>query len=512
MSVTGNRGTTTTQQGRDREEMARGGGLNLGGAVIQQLSQLLIVFAIAHLAGKQDVGRYAECFALISLLGLLSLAGFRAGLTRFVAMHLADDDAARLRGTVRLGLGITATGSLAIAVVLAAIAPRVSQLMGDPQLTAGVRLVALSLVPSSIAEAALAATQGWRSQKAFTLIGRIFDPLSRLALTSVLLVLGFDYLGAMIAFAAVSWVTAALALLALARRMRGVPRVRPVHELGELMSFSMISWLSALAATGLIWADTLILGAMTNAGEVGVYNVATRLVGLAVFVLPPITATFSPHMAHLYHVGDFREAGKAYGSATRWTLLLSMPAFVLLMVFPGDLLHLFGEGFAVGAVVTLVLAIGQLVGAAAGPCGVVLNMSGRVGLSLLDNGLVLVLNVVLNLLLIPRMGILGAAVAWSSSIVVVNIVKLVQARLVVGIPPVGAMTGRILVAAFVAACGGVIVQDRVDGWLPSVLLGTATIGVIYITLIVTLGTHPEDAAIARRLVRRRAGRDRPRPV
>lgn len=499
-------GGAAAKKGRDREGMARGGGLNLIGAIVQQLSQLLIVFAVARLAGKEDVGRYALCFALISLLGLLSLAGFRAGLTRFVAMHLADGDSARLRGTVRLGLGITASGSLVIAVVLAAIAPRVASLMGDPGLTAGVRLVALSLVPSSMAEAALAATQGWRSQKAFTLIGRIFDPLSRLALTSVLLLLGLDYLAALIAFAAVSWVTAVLALGALARRMRHVPKARPVHELGDLMSFSMVSWLSALAATGLIWADTLILGAMTNEGEVGVYNVATRMVGLAVFVLPPITATFSPHMAHLYHVGDFREAGKAYGSATRWTLLLSMPAFVVLVVFPGDLLHLFGDGFAAGAVVTLVLAVGQLVGAAAGPCGVVLNMSGRVGLSLLDNGLVLVLNIVLNLLLIPRMGILGAAIAWSSSIVVVNLVKLAQARLVVGIPPVGAMTGRIATAAFVAACGGVIVQDRVTGWLPAILMGSAAVGVIYVTLIVTLGTHPEDAAMAQRLFRRRAGK------
>lgn len=186
--------------------------------------------------------------------------------------------------------------------------------------------------------------------------------------------------------------------------MKSVPRTAPVHDLRELMSFSMVSWLSALAATGLIWADTLILGAMTDETQVGVYNVSTRLVTLAVFVMPPIIATFSPHMAHLYHVGEIREAAKAYGAATRWILTLSVPAFVLLLVFPGDLLHFFGHEFVTGASITLVLALGQLVNAAAGPCGVVLNMSGRVALSLLDNGLVLALNVVLNLFLIPGSG------------------------------------------------------------------------------------------------------------
>ena len=501
----GNADTAT----RDRGRMARGGGLNLVGAVAQQLCQLLIVAAVAHLAGKSDVGRYAECFALVSLLGLLSLAGFRAGLTKFVAMHLADGDAARLRGTVRLGLGITAAGSTVLAIALALLAPWVAGLLGDPAIVTGVRLVALSLLPGALSEAALAATQGWRSQKAFTLIGRIFDPVLRLGGTVVLLGLGFDYVGAMIALAVTSWLTCALALGALWRRMRRVERVAPVHELGELLSFSMVSWLSALAATGLIWADTLILGAMTDAGEVGVYNVASRLVTLAVFVLPPITATFQPHMAHLYHVGDLPEAARAYGAATRWTMLLSMPAFVLLLLFPGDLLTFFGSGFVDGAVITLVLAIGQLVGAATGPCGVVLNMSGRVRLSLLDNGLVLALNVALNLLLIPRLGILGAALAWSGSIVVVNVVKLVQARVIVGISADGAMLGKISLAAFVAACGGLIVQDRVQASFPAVVLGALTIGVIYVTIIGTLRPHPDDVAIAAGFLRK--GR-RKRPV
>ncbi|GAA1882391.1 oligosaccharide flippase family protein [Lapillicoccus jejuensis] len=504
MTVTARGGASRDGGTRERERMARGGGLNLVGAITTQACQLLIVVALAHLAGQREVGRYAVCFALVSLLGLLALAGFRAGLTRFVAMHLADGDAARLRGTVRLGLGITLGGSVVIAVALALLAPAVAGLMGDDSIVAGVRLVALSLVPSSLAEAALAATQGWRSQKAFTLIGRVFDPVSRLVLTVVLVALGHGYLGAMTALAATSFVTCALALAALARRMRRVERARPRHELGELMSFSMVSWLSALAATGLIWADTLILGAMRSEEEVGVYNVASRLVTLAVFVLPPITATFSPHMAHLYHVGDLDEAAKAYGAATRWTLLLSMPAFVLLLVFPGDLLQIFGRGYGEGVLVTVILAVGQLVGAAAGPCGIVLNMSGRVWLSLLDNGLVLVLNVGLNLALIPRFGIVGAAVAWSVSLVVVNLVKLVQARRVVGISPVGAMTGKILLAAFVAVCGGVLVQDLLTAsWLVVVVAGAAVVGVIYVTLMVTLGTHPDDAAIARRLVLRR---------
>ncbi len=482
--------------------MARGGGINLIGAVLQQACLFAIVTFLAHALGKQDVGRYAVCFALFSLLGLLAMAGFRAGLTRYIAVHLADDDPSRVRGTLRLGMGVTAIASLLLGGALALLAPQVASLMQDPALEAGVLWIALALPAHALSEAALAATQGWRSQRAYTFIGRIFDPAARLALTILIVLLGGGYAGAVGAIAGASWATAILALLALGLRVRRVPRARPAYQMREIFGFSMVSWAAALAATGLIWADTLILGVLTDEGQVGVYNVATRLVGLAVFVLPPITAMFSPHMAHLHHVGDHAEAARAYGNATRWSLLLSMPAFVMLIVFPSELLQVFGPEFVDGALITVVLACGQLVGAAVGPAGVVLNMSGRVGLSFVDNLAVLVANVGLNFLLIPRMGIMGAAVAWSASLIVVNLVKVSQARWVVGVRAEGASIWRITMAGLAAAAGGVMVTRFVDDWRLELVAGGLVVGLVYLVVLRLAGLHPDDLRMLRGIGRR----------
>jgi O-antigen/teichoic acid export membrane protein len=176
-----------------------------------------------------------------------------------------------------------------------------------------------------------------------------------------------------------------------------------------------------------------------------------------------------------------------------------MPAFVVLLVFPRQLLTVFGGGFTEGAIVTVILACGQLVGAAAGPCGVVLNMSGRVALSLFDNALVLVANIGLNLLLIPRWGIVGAAAAWSASIIVVNGIKVIQAWKIVGIRAEGASTGKIVLAALPAAGAGVLVEHLIDGRAASLLVGTTACGLVYITFILLLGPHPEDVRVWRRL-------------
>ncbi|MEK8106140.1 oligosaccharide flippase family protein [Micromonospora sp. M12] len=77
--------------------MARGGVLNLASAVLSQVALFLVMLLLARALGVSELGRYAQVYAVLSLLGLLSLSGFRAGLTRFVAVHLADDEPAALR-------------------------------------------------------------------------------------------------------------------------------------------------------------------------------------------------------------------------------------------------------------------------------------------------------------------------------------------------------------------------------------------------------------------------------
>lgn len=493
--------------GGDITRMGRGSGLNLGGAVCNQVALFVIISLLAG-TGQREVGRYASCFALLSLLGLMCLAGFRAGLTRFVAMHVADADPQRLRGTLRIGLGLTLASSLVIGSALAVLAPVVASRLNDPDLTSGIRLVALALPAVTMSDAALAATQGWRTQRPFTLIGRVFEPLARLGLTAAAVGLGLGLVGAMWALVIGAWAAAGLSLLAVHRRLRSTPRVSAVYEVRQLLSFSTVSWASALAATGLIWVDTLLLGALRDQDTVGSYNVATRLVTLAVFVMPPINAAFSPHMAHLHHTGQQDAAASAYGSASRWILSLSMPAFILLVVYPRELLSYFGPGFAQAAAVTVILAFGQLINAAAGPCGTVLNMSGRVRLNMVDNVSVLLLNIGLNLALIPRYGMVGAAISWSASLVTVNVVKVLQARFVVGIRARQARLGRVVLASLPAAGTAVLMTTWVHGWVGVVGLAAPVVALAYVVVLWALGLAAEDKALLASLLRGREVRSR----
>jgi O-antigen/teichoic acid export membrane protein len=482
--------------------LARGGSLNLVAAAVNQAAVFLLTFFLARRLGDAEVGLYAQATAFLALLSLLALSGLRAGLTKFVATHLVDGDPGGVRGTVRLGLGLTVVGGVLLGVLLAAFADPIANAFNDPALVTGLRAVGLTLPAAVLLEAALAATQGWRTQKPYALIGYLYEPSARLLLTVLLVLAGLGINAAFVAMPISIWTATIAALVWLRHLVRRLPPAPVTYQPRALFSFSSISWLAALATTGLIWADTLLLGFFSDSAQVGIYNVATRLVMLAAFVMAPINSAFQPYIAHLFHQGKSGDLEHLYRTTTSWIVRLSLPAFIALLVFPQRMLELFGPGFAAGASVTMILALGKLVDAATGPCGLMLNMSGRVRTNMVDNVVALVLNVALNLLLIPKYGINGAAVAWAISLSVVNAARVEQVRRSLGVLPFGRATAKGMAAGLAAMVAALGVRALVPS-TGQLLVGLPVLALVYLGVLLALRIDPDDRAMLRAVTARR---------
>jgi O-antigen/teichoic acid export membrane protein len=170
---------------------------------------------------------------------------------------------------------------------------------------------------------------------------------------------------------------------------------------------------------------------------------------------------------------------------------LSLPAFVVLILFPTELLHLFGEGFAAGAAVTALLALGQLFDVATGPCGHMLLMSGRPALTMTSNLAGLAVNVVLNLWLIPRYGIVGAGVAWACSLALINLMRVTFVWATMRMLPLDRGLAKALPATAAAVGVALLVRASTDGSL-TLALGVGGIALAYVGVVLLLGLGPED--------------------
>jgi O-antigen/teichoic acid export membrane protein len=117
-----------------------------------------------------------------------------------------------------------------------------------------------------------------------------------------------------------------------------------------------------------------------------------------------------------------------------WTgLLVSAPVCAVLAIFPDFFLGLFGDGFRTGSTALTIVALGQLVNAAAGPSGNVLIMTGHEGIAVRAVGAGALANLLLAIVLVPPLGVSGAAIAFTSSLVIWNVALVVIARRRLGV-------------------------------------------------------------------------------
>lgn len=170
------------------------------------------------------------------------------------------------------------------------------------------------------------------------------------------------------------------------------------------------------------YTDLVMLGLFMNSGDVGVYRVAGQAAAVAAFGLTAVNMIVAPRFARLHALGDHAGLQWTATFSARLILLLTLPVAVCLAVFGEPVIRVvFGAGFAAGSTALAILAAGQLCNAAFGSVAFLLNMTGHERDTARGLATAVAVNVLLNLLLIPRFGLEGAAVATSATLVLWNV-------------------------------------------------------------------------------------------
>jgi O-antigen/teichoic acid export membrane protein len=172
----------------------------------------------------------------------------------------------------------------------------------------------------------------------------------------------------------------------------------------------------------------LVVGTIDGSRAAGVYSVVEKGAELIVLVLVAANMPLAPVIARLHARSDRTGLQHATERVAQASLAVSLPVAAAFAVFPDTYLGLFGASFHAGSLALRILAVAQLVNAAAGPAGNVLIMTGHEHAAVRGVGAGLIVNLVLGIVLVPPFGVTGAAIASASSLVVWNMVLLVLAR------------------------------------------------------------------------------------
>jgi len=319
----------------------------------------------------------------------------------------------------------------------------------------------------------------------------------------VLIVAGLGVLGA-IAAHVVSLAIAAVMLLYFVHRL--FPLNRPWRaarrNAREILRFSVPVYMSNLLGQFSGSTETLILGLFGIMSRVGVYSAALRLSGIGSAFHHSLQRIAMPMISELYAQGKLDQLQRVYRTTTKWGMTFNLPIFMVAAMFAKPLLAMFGAEFVAGSAGLIILAFSTLFNASTGVCGSVVTMTGRSKLTLINSIIYVVSNLALDLLLIPRWGITGAAWAVTLCIVLLNVLRTVEVWVLLRLWPYDLSFLKPVAAILVSSGITYLIQIKWLIFRPELLqlaAGSLILSGIYALVIVLLRLSPEDHLVLDRL-------------
>jgi O-antigen/teichoic acid export membrane protein len=382
--------------------------IRVAGAVLTYAAMIFL----ARWLGAFNFGVYAFVSVIVTLVGIALSAGFNSSALRFIPAYLARQKWRRLNGFLARSYGIilviSVLGALLGAGIVGALRSVIEPYYFVPLLVGLLSVPVWTLL-----------NQGEVTARAFGWVhlayvpGYIVRPILLIAFVGgLVLVTPPDAVAALWGFFGACVVAAIGQGVVLHRRIRQRMATAGAHHhtqhwLTISLGFLVIDGFRMLLDN----TDVLMIGRLLDPHDIAVYYAAIRTGGLVAFVSFSIIALAVPKFAEIHATGTRRDLQKFVSGVIHLTFWPSLLAAVGLASLGPFVMSLFGPDFEGGYPTMLVVLTGLVLRAATAPAEHLLNVTGYHRDTIRVYAVAALANIALNLLLIPRWGILGAAVS-----------------------------------------------------------------------------------------------------
>lgn len=393
-----------------KQRIVKGGAVVLSAHVMQKGFTAIFVIVFSQLLSLRMFGELMLAMTLMNLLTLVSLFGLPAALQKFCSGEKNAEIKRNFRAIASL---ITLSSGLASIVVWLSHETLAAFFESSPSFASLMAFAAAGIFAQGIYRLAYETLRAREDGKNYFIsdnllsVGKIAFPLvCYFTFSSAAAALG----GLVLAYA-----VAALWTLRKVSHSVEVPELRRVaqREWAPLLRFSLPAWLAGFTYVVAQHVDKIMLGALLSASSVGLYTAASTVAMLLTLFHTAFAAIFSPVAADSQRTGKEEEMHQGYRWVSKWSLF-TCGAGLLVFAGGGDyILSIFGSEYANPAAYAALLCLCFFYFACSsmGPSGSVLQMCGSNEWESFNAGVFLVVNIAANLTLIPKMGILGAALA-----------------------------------------------------------------------------------------------------
>ena len=485
--------------------LAVGAGISLVGVVLGRGLEFVKQVALARLLGLEAFGLYALGWNLLRSIGILLPLGLQNGVLHFGARFWRQDEGG-LRSVLTRTIGASFLIGCLVTLVLFLAAPwLMTDVFDEPEFTTAFRVFTLMLPFMGALRVAANATRISQRMQYSIAAEEIVQSILNIVLFALLYLLGWQLMGAVVS-TVLSYVAAlALALYFVRRLFRAAFRApsRPAVTSRQMLAFSVPTSLADISGVIVSRADRLFLGFYWPSAEVGIYQAAAQIAIILAAILSAFNMILMPMIADQFHKKDMGQLEELYRVNTKWGIYCIAPLVLVILFAAEDVMRVtFGAAFVGGATTLLILTVGQFVNIATGATGTILIMTGHQTAWFRLSLVVLVANLALNLTLVPRWGMIGAAIATATTVGGLFTISLLIVKHSLDLWPYDRRYLKGIAAGLATAV--LLLGVRLLG-LSSLanLLLTATVAVAgFFGLLILLGLDPEDRDFIALLMRR----------
>lgn len=404
-------------------KVAEGAPIALIGSVLNVILVAVLAILIARHVDQSEFGFFCLSLTIVRFLSILSELGFSQGLPRYIAYQLGKGEYGKVWGSIVSSVCATSLLGLFFGLSLHFNAEYISQLLHQPGLAQTIKVMAFVVPCMALVKLLVAQLRAMHEVKGGVFFQYISRPFTSIVLMCVVMVLGLSYTWVLWAYAISFFATlVALAFFAKGRISKHIPTRTYSAATKEILLFSLPLLGSGILAQILMSTDTLFLGYFKSAESVGLYNGALRLAQLIPILSTAAAFTYLPVTSKLFSQNKVGEIREVYSTITKWVFIATMPLFLYVFFASDFILHLcFGAKYAGAGLPLEILSLGYFLHISFGLNAITCIALGKVRLVFVAQLLMVAANVVLDVLLIPRYGVIGASITSLCSLISGNV-------------------------------------------------------------------------------------------
>jgi O-antigen/teichoic acid export membrane protein len=414
-----------------KQLLVHGAGLSMAVRIVGIALSYAANVLLSRTLGVDAYGEYVIALSWALTLTLPAKAGFDNSALRFSTIYLEREDYAGFRGFVRVAAAVIILLSLAIEALIWVAGAELIPV--GPGTRAWAALLVLPLALLAFFSVIMRTARRILSSQFYEQIlrpGVIIVGIGGMFLTGLRL----NAASAMGLTVAASTAALVAIVIEVRRVLRGARTHQPRYdEWRQWLGVSAPMLLMGVVQELMNQVDIILLGQMADARAAALFAASWRLASLVPFALVGLATMGAPLIAAAHERGSMDDLQRVSKIVARLSFSFAVVSALVLYVLAKPLLGLFGPGFVAGRDTLSILLLGGVVNAFTGVVSYFATMTGRERQALAIFAAALALSVVLNLLLIPRFGVVGAALASSAATIAWNLALLIYVRHTIGI-------------------------------------------------------------------------------